>query len=97
MRQVMLPESLEESTLEDLMNGESVWAVPWAMWADKSGRLWLNRGYTFSCQPGGTVQMKVSKNDGEYICDVSLCKNHGWQKGSDWTNGLPVAEVVGAR
>ncbi len=96
MKQAMLPESLEEVTLKDLMDGEVVYTVPWAMWSDKSGRLWLNRGYTFDHQPGGTVKMKVSKNDGKYICDVSLCKDHGWQRGSGWTNGLPVSEVVGA-
>lgn len=97
MQQAMLPESLEEVTLKDLMNGEDVWVVPWAMYADDKGRLWLNGGYPFhhDYTPDKTPQMKVSKNNGEYTCDVSLCRDHGWPKGSGWTNGLPVSKVIG--
>lgn len=59
--QAVLPESLEEVGLKDLADGESVYTVPWAMYADDNGALWLNGNYHFEKSPGGTRQMKVTK------------------------------------
>lgn len=94
-----LPESLEEVGLKDIVEGETVYTVPWAMYADYNGELWLNGNYSIHNQRGGTVQMGVTKKHGEYICDVSYCKSHGWSRGGGQFVGdftpLPVASLVG--
>ena len=101
MGQATLSESLEKSleitTLEDLRNRESIYAVPWDMQADEQGFLWLANGdYTLYRQPFGTSTMKITKKNGLYICDVSLCNDWVWHKdGRGWTDGFPVAEVIG--
>jgi|WetSurMetagenome_2_1015567.scaffolds.fasta_scaffold371585_2 hypothetical protein len=56
-----LPPSLEEVNLKSLCNGMSVYVVPWAMYAEEDGSLYLNGNYTFSPRPGGTENMKVTK------------------------------------
>ena len=100
MGQATLSESLEKSleitTLQDLKNREYIYVVPWEMRADEQGFLWLaNCDYTLYRQPFGTYGMKVTKKNGLYICDVSLCNGYVWHKGIGWTDGLPVAEVIG--
>ena len=100
MGQATLSESLEKSleitTLEDLRNRESIYVHPWDMGADEKGFLWLSSGnYQLYRQPFGTCRMKVTKKNGLYICDVSLCKDFCWQRGRGWTDGFPVAEVIG--
>lgn len=68
--QATIPDELEVITLEDTVNGESVYVVPWALYADNDGYLWLNGGYTFENYPRGTSRMKVSKKKEKYICDM---------------------------
>lgn len=94
MGQATLSESLGKS-LEGLKNRKSIYTVPWAMQADEQGRLWLNRGYISCRQPFGTYKMKVTKKNDLYICDVSLCKDFCWQRDRGWTDGFPVAQVIG--
>ena len=97
--QAVLPENLEEVGLKDIADGESVYTVPWAMYADDNGALWLNGNYSFDKHSHGTHEMKVTKDKGDYICDVSLCKDHGWHRGGGQFVGvfvpLPVAKLVG--
>jgi hypothetical protein len=99
--QAVLPESLKEVGLKDIVDGESVYTVPWAMYADDNGALWLHGDYHFEKDSGGTLQMKVTKDKGDYICDVSLCKDHGWSLGGGKFIGnfvsLPVAKLVGVK
>ena len=91
-----LEKSLEEITLEGLKNRKSIYTVPWAMRADEQGFLWLAIGrYTLYHKPSGAYKMKVTKKNDLYICDVSLCKDFCWQRGRGWTDGLPVAQVIG--
>lgn len=97
--QAKLPESLEAVGLKDIVDGESVYTVPWAMYADDNGSMWLNGNYSFEDHSGGTLRMKVTKKSGDYICDVSMCKDHGWSRGGGQFFGdfipLPVAKLVG--
>ena len=39
--QAKLPESLESDGLKDIIEGESVYTLPWGMYADDEGNLWL--------------------------------------------------------
>jgi hypothetical protein len=64
--QAILPEHLEEYTVESMMTGESAFTVPWAMWVDRDRRCWLHPGYRVSSQPGGTVRMLVERRDDGY-------------------------------
>ncbi|MEI8355177.1 MAG: hypothetical protein WCG31_03630 [Deltaproteobacteria bacterium] len=97
--QAKLPKSLEEVGLKDIVDGESVYTVPWAMYADDKGLMWLNGNYTFENHSMGTLKMKVSKKSGGYICDVSMCKDQRWSRGGGQFVGdfkpLPVAKLVG--
>lgn len=101
MRQANLPDENEEIGLKDLLDGEVVYTVPWAMFADRQGNLWLNGNYTFRDKPMGTLRMKVSKMRGEYIVDISHCQYHKWSRGEPGYVGgfvaLPVAELLGAK
>jgi hypothetical protein len=56
-----LPEEMEEVGLKDLLEGDVVYTVPWAMYAEEDGSLWLHGGYNFEYSPKGTLEMKVSK------------------------------------
>lgn len=80
--QASLPEALRQPTILDLGVGESAWTVPWGMFADKEGKLWLNGKYSIDRTPGGTVSMKVTRTAGGYECDISRCKGEErWSKG----------------
>ena len=96
--QATLPENLESVGLKDILENQSVYTVPWAMYADNNRMLWLNGNYTFGDQPHGTQQMRVIKMNGEYICDVSRCKDHSWSCGGNQFMGnfvsLPVARLI---
>ena len=97
--QAKLPESLESDGLKDMVEGESVRTLPWGMYADDEGSLWLNGNYPITDQPQGTSKMLVTKKHGDYIVDVSNCKEHGWERGGGQFVGdfipLPVAQLVG--
>jgi hypothetical protein len=76
----ILPEELEENTLEYLPNEETVYTVPWAMYADEMGRLWLNGNYSYFYDLCGTLQMIITKKDNNYIVDITQCKDHKWSR-----------------
>jgi hypothetical protein len=95
-----LPEELEYVGLKDLIEGESTYTLPWAMYADDEGNLWLNGNYPLNKEPKGTAKMRVTKRNGGYIVDVSLCKDSRWSRGGGQFVGefvpLPVHKVVGS-
>lgn len=99
--QAVLPDQLEEVTLADLIEGEEVWVVPWAMYADREGLLFLNGKYTFDLdfQEGRTPTMKVAKTSDGYEVDVSLCRDGKWNRGETCYVGgalpIPVAKIIG--
>ena len=94
----ILPEQHEQIGLKDLLNKEVVYTVPWAMYADSNGELWLNGDYTFGLSSRGTSTMKVTKKDSQYICDISKCKDHKWNCGTPGYVGnftpLPVSKLL---
>ena len=76
-----LPAAYNEQQIKHLIPGETYWAVPWAMWADEDGNLWLNGNYSVHDGPGGTVQMEVwLVRDNEY--GISYSGDYRWS-GSD--------------
>lgn len=98
--QATLPEALRQQTILDLTVGESAWTVPWGMFADKEGKLWLNGKYSIDRTPGGTVAMKVTRTASGYECDISKCKHDKrWGKGGavyvGGSTNLPVSKLTG--
>ncbi len=78
MTQAQLPNHLEEIAIRDMLEGESGYAYPWAMWADVNGRLWLNGDYPFCKEADKTAQMKITRIDKSFEVDISRCKNERW-------------------
>lgn len=70
-----------EREIRQMLIGESGWTVPWGMYADEEGRLWLNDTYTVSDTPGGTVNMLVTRTDSGYVVDFRK-SDHRWTKQS---------------
>jgi hypothetical protein len=99
MNPVMLPEHLEEITIKDMIIGETGWIVPWGMYADSDGYLYVNGGYTYSNVPGGTVDTKIEMTSRGLIVDISRSRRKEWAKddcphfGGD-PNPVPVVELV---
>lgn len=97
--QAKLPINLEEVGLKDLEEGQTVYTVPWAMFAGTDRALWLNGDYFMTAQAQGTSMMRVIKKDGRYIVDVSKCRDYTWSLGgAQYVGGfvpLPVSELTG--
>lgn len=97
---VRLPDELEKKTLETLLPGETVYTLPWAMFADKDGELWLNGNYPYSQEPYGTMSMRVSRVRGGYHVDLSHVDSGSrtWSRvGAGYVgnpNPLPVVELT---
>jgi hypothetical protein len=79
---VYLPEHLEEETIERMSPGDKGYTVPWAMFADENGRLWINGSYTVHSESGGTAAMLVERTKSGVICDIRKCRDHRWSRGA---------------
>ena len=78
-----LPKELLQKTVADLYDGEIGYTVPWAMFADPSGKLWIVGTYSVYDKPGGTVRMKIKYEDGMVHVDKSSIQ------GETFTPGRP--------
>ena len=94
----ILPKNKEPKTLKDLRPGQKTWTVPWAMYPDSHGKLWLNSEYSQSETPGGTVQMLVmrDKQTGAYHVDASGADCE-WSKGGFYCGEFVPIEVAHAK
>ena len=98
--QSMLPEDLEEITVEDLLDGEVGYTLPWALTADEKGYLWINGQYPLSKIAGSnnfhTDSMKIQRQGKEILVyRNTLREKDRISKGSGpWGNpALPVILV----
>jgi hypothetical protein len=100
--QARLPESRMETTIGAMPIGASGYTVPWAMWPDMDGKLWINGHYPIDRVPGGTVSMLVTRHEHGYEVDIS--EGHAaefrWCPGSadsfvGGADALPVVSVKG--
>ena len=46
-----------------------VYVVPWALWADQEGNLWISSTYTWDKGSGGTSHTRIYKKDGFIYVD----------------------------
>jgi hypothetical protein len=52
--------------------GQPCYTMPWAMWSDADGRLWLHPDYPALDLPGGTAAMRVElREDGYHVWPVA--------------------------
>jgi hypothetical protein len=94
----ILPENLEEATVESMAIGETAWTTPWGMWVDRQRRCWLNPEYTIRDEPAGTVQMRVERHQAGVRVWVPATER--WKlsrrpphNGGEEVNYLPVTEI----
>ncbi len=59
-------EAVEEATIESMAFGAEGFTVPWAMWVDTERRCWLKPEFTLRERAGGTVQMRVARQQDGY-------------------------------
>lgn len=83
------PESTQGRTIAEMRVGQIAYTVPWAMWADSNGRLWLNPRHEVSAHPGGTVQMGIRRTGRGFVVHGAPGHTHDT---SGWSSGLPVVE-----
>lgn len=102
MKQATLPARLERRDRIDQMKpGEMGFTVPWAMWADSHGKLWLHPGYSIKPVAQGTSDLCVARfDDGTYHVRIIVNNNHRWEKqalpgylSSSDTQYIPVASI----
>ena len=90
-----LPVTKRERLIKDMIPGEIWWTVPWGMWADLDGNLWINGEYTVHESPRGTVDTEVWLiRDGQY--GVRHTGDHKWTPAnSSWAaHSYPVVEFL---
>lgn len=77
MQQATLPTGRAnvDRSIASMDVGDAGWTVPWAMYHDDSRRLWLNGNYTIEPRSGGTVQMRVWRDDAGWHVDASSCRD----------------------
>jgi hypothetical protein len=75
--QARLPVALMGSTIATMDFGCTYYTVPWAMWADAEGLLWLHPDYTTETAPHGTLSMRLElREDGYHVWPV---KGHAYR------------------
>lgn len=76
-----LPEELEQITIDGLLEGESAYVVPWAMWADSERTLYINGNYSAHFQAGGTVHMRITRRGDVIEVDRHTIGDHRYTPG----------------
>lgn len=97
MKHARLPDNMRERIIRDMPIGDQGWTVPWAVWADHEGKLWINGRYTLSNNPGGTVEMLVRRSeDGIEVSGIRRMtpQRNPTYVGSTMDDMLPVATVL---
>jgi hypothetical protein len=97
VRQATLPPALYERQIIGMEVGDEGYTVPWAMWADSEGKLWLNLEYSVHKAPHGTVQMLVRKLRFGFEVNTRQVIGYLWNLGerSTWNcNRGPVLELI---
>jgi len=98
MKNATLPKDIEELEIKDIPDGIHFYTVPWAMYADENGELWLNGNYNADKEKYGTVKMDVIRLFGSYIVNITHCKDYKWNKENPCYAGeytpIPVSKLV---
>ncbi|MFH1635787.1 MAG: hypothetical protein ABIG63_17485 [Chloroflexota bacterium] len=77
-----LPEDRYEKTIKEMPPGTMGWTVPWAMYADEDGELWVNGNYPLFPDSGGTVTMLVGRTPMGVVVNICKCD-------TKWSRSIP--------
>lgn len=99
MDNAVLPENLETRYLNQLLVGEEVYVVSWAMWVDSQRHCWLHPDYGYTREPFGTSHMKViRKDDGFWVYASDTNETWGVSDDPEYagevTGWLPVVRLL---
>uniref|UniRef100_A0A6M3JGV0 Uncharacterized protein n=1 Tax=viral metagenome TaxID=1070528 RepID=A0A6M3JGV0_9ZZZZ len=81
-----LPKDRYERTIKEMPPHTSGWTVPWAMYADEDGELWINGNYTVFSDRGGTVNMLVGRTSSGVVVSIVEC-DAKWSRGKPYFAG----------
>jgi hypothetical protein len=85
-KQARLPDALTGPVIASMEFDSTCYAVPWAMWADEDGLLWLHPDYAVTPCIAGTSRMRIElRTDGYHVWPP---RDHVWQKGAK-LHGVP--------
>lgn len=91
-------ESSPTKKISDLNVGETVYTTPWAMFADENRHLHIVGSYTVKADPGGTVKLKITKNEvGEIIVFSSSIGDAKWRPGKPSYYGVKEEDFLPAK
>lgn len=86
MRQTHLPEELEEKTIEYLLEGETVYIVPWMLVSDHDRRLYVLKHATYTRGEFGTSHAQISRVNGVIEVNKASLKDYKFRVGSVGTH-----------
>lgn len=87
------PQVATEVRIADMKPGESGWTVPWGMFADARGQLWLRKNYLVRSHPGGTAQMLVMRTADGYLVDIGESREK-WARSGEAHNAVRVMTLL---
>lgn len=75
-----LPEELEQTSIEDLQEGESAYCVPWAIWVKLDKRSFINGHFSFESEEEGTLTMHIKRRGSEILVDKDSLGGHKFSR-----------------
>jgi len=61
-----------ERKIEDMEDGETGFAVPWAVCMLEDGDVFINSKYTIHSRPGGTVVLPITRSGDDYEVNLNI-------------------------
>jgi hypothetical protein len=91
-------EVLETSAVRDMRVGDVAFSVPWAVAVTADGRAYINGDYTTEQSPGGTVEMRIERQERGFVIEVPSSYKYQLADEVPWLGAhpedvLPVIEV----
>lgn len=89
----MPPEFIDNSTVADMLVGDTCYVVPWAVEVDENWACWIIGSHGTCSQPQGTANLRVTRESNGFV--IRPQPEHRWRADAsprdDW---LHVAEVA---
>ena len=75
-----LPEEFEAVGIEDMLQGESAYTVPWSVWVKPDGTAEINGTFPFHEKPVGTSKMGIIRDTDHVKVDTKTIKGETFSK-----------------
>jgi len=89
-----LPDDLLEDTIATMGEGETAYTLPWAMFANPSRRLFIVGTYPIFKKPEGTIQLRITKKNGEILVDKSSIGDRLYSPGEPCYVGVSECDYI---